>query len=135
MAADRRRPYDRQEALARYQERRRQEMEAEQARRDRIRRRKEKQEESRELAKGPIDLPFCLLVILLRISLLIILLWVSLLIVLLSVSLLIIILIWHNFPPYLTFYWSHFYIINNIIKCTTDQLIFMVLFLFFQSIP
>ncbi|MBR5471828.1 MAG: putative lipid II flippase FtsW [Oscillibacter sp.] len=40
-------------------------MEAEQARRDRIRRRKEKQEESRELAKGPIDLPFCLLVLLL----------------------------------------------------------------------
>ena len=65
MAADSRRPYDRQEALARYQERRRQEMEAEQARRDRIRRRKEKQEESRELAKGPIDLPFCLLVLLL----------------------------------------------------------------------
>ena len=65
MAADRRKPYDRQEALARYQERRRQEMEAEQARRDRIRRRKEKQEESRELAKGPIDLPFCLLVLLL----------------------------------------------------------------------
>lgn len=65
MAVDRRRPYDRQEALARYQERRRQEMEAEQARRDRIRRRKEKQEESRELAKGPIDLPFCLLVLLL----------------------------------------------------------------------
>ncbi len=65
MAVDRRRPYDRQEALARYQERRRQEMEAEQARRERIRRRKEKQEESRELAKGPIDLPFCLLVLLL----------------------------------------------------------------------
>lgn len=65
MAVDRRRPYDRQEALARYQERRRQEMEAEQVRRDRIRRRKEKQEESRELAKGPIDLPFCLLVLLL----------------------------------------------------------------------
>jgi cell division protein FtsW len=51
--------------LARYQERRRQEMEAEQARRERARRRREKQEESHELAKGPIDLPFCLLVLLL----------------------------------------------------------------------
>lgn len=65
MAVDRRRSYDRQEALARYQERRRQEMEAEQARRERARRRREKQEESHELAKGPIDLPFCLLVLLL----------------------------------------------------------------------
>ena len=65
MAEDRRRSYDRQEALARYQERRRREQEAENARRERIRRRKEKEQESRELAKGPIDLPFCMLVLLL----------------------------------------------------------------------
>lgn len=59
------RDYDRKQAQARYEERRRQEMQAEQARRERIQRRKEKEAESRELAKGPIDLPFCLLVLLL----------------------------------------------------------------------
>ncbi len=56
-----RRPYNRKEALARYEERRRQE----EAKREMARARKRKQEESRELAKGPIDLPFCLLVLLL----------------------------------------------------------------------
>ena len=59
------RAYDRKQAQARYEERRRQEMQVEQARRERIQRRKEKEAESRELAKGPIDLPFCLLVLLL----------------------------------------------------------------------
>lgn len=39
--------------------------EVEQARRERMRQRLEKEEESRELAKGPIDLPFCLLTLLL----------------------------------------------------------------------
>ena len=42
-----RRPLSREEALARQ---------------ERQRLRKEKEQESRELAKGPIDLPFCLLV-------------------------------------------------------------------------
>ncbi|MCF2663909.1 putative lipid II flippase FtsW [Oscillibacter valericigenes] len=51
--------------MDRYQERKRREQEAEQARRERVQRRKEKEAESRELAKGPIDLPFCLLVLLL----------------------------------------------------------------------
>lgn len=46
----RRRPMTREEALARQQ---------------RMQRLREKEEESRELARGPIDLPFCLLVILL----------------------------------------------------------------------
>lgn len=50
MAQQRRRPMSREEALAR-QERQRQ--------------LREKEQESRELARGPIDLPFCLLVILL----------------------------------------------------------------------
>ena len=45
-----RRPMSREEALARQ---------------ERQRLRKEKEQESRELAKGPIDLPFCLLVLLL----------------------------------------------------------------------
>ena len=58
-------PAERQAAMERYQERKRREQEAEQARRERIQRRKEKEAESRELAKGPIDLPFCLLVLLL----------------------------------------------------------------------
>ena len=53
------------EAMERYERRKRQEQEAEQARREMIQRRKEKQAESRELAKGPIDLPFLLLVLLL----------------------------------------------------------------------
>ena len=57
--------YDRERSRARYEERRRQEQQAEQARRERVQRRKEKEAESRELAKGPIDLPFCLLVLLL----------------------------------------------------------------------
>ena len=65
MANYQRRQYDRDEALERYRERRRQEAEAERARKEREQRLKEKQEESRELAKGPIDLPFCLLVLLL----------------------------------------------------------------------
>ena len=56
---------ERQAAMDRYQERKRREQEAEQARRERVQRRKEKEAESRELAKGPIDLPFCLLVLLL----------------------------------------------------------------------
>ena len=46
----RRRPMSREEALARQ---------------ERLRLRKEKEQESRELARGPIDLPFCLLVLLL----------------------------------------------------------------------
>ena len=58
-------PAERQAAMDRYQERKRREQEAEQARRERIQRRKAKEAESRELAKGPIDLPFCLLVLLL----------------------------------------------------------------------
>ena len=58
-------PAERQAAMDRYQERKRREQEAEQARQERIQRRKEKEAESRELAKGPIDLPFCLLVLLL----------------------------------------------------------------------
>ena len=58
-------PAERQAAMDRYQERKRREQEAEQARRERVQRRKEKEAESRELAKGPIDLPFCLLVLLL----------------------------------------------------------------------
>ena len=58
-------PAERQAVMDRYQERKRREQEAEQARRERIQRRKEKEAESRELAKGPIDLPFCLLVLLL----------------------------------------------------------------------
>ena len=58
-------PAERQAAMDRYQERKRREQEAEQARRERIQRRTEKEAESRELAKGPIDLPFCLLVLLL----------------------------------------------------------------------
>ncbi|MDO4315999.1 MAG: putative lipid II flippase FtsW [Oscillospiraceae bacterium] len=49
-AAPRRRPMSREEALARQERRQRQQ---------------EKERESRELAKGPIDLPFCLLVLLL----------------------------------------------------------------------
>ena len=64
MAAPRR-PYDRDEARARYQERRRREIEAENARKERLRYQQEKREESKVLAKGPIDLPFCLLVLLL----------------------------------------------------------------------
>ena len=58
-------PAERQAAMDRYQERKRREQEAERARRERVQRRKEKEAESRELAKGPIDLPFCLLVLLL----------------------------------------------------------------------
>ena len=58
-------PAERRAAMERYEVRKRQEQEAEQARRERVRRRKEKEAESRELAKGPIDLPFCLLVLLL----------------------------------------------------------------------
>jgi len=65
MAAQRRRAYDRKEAMARYEERKRREQEAEKARQERIRLREEKREESRELARGPIDLPFCLLVLIL----------------------------------------------------------------------
>ncbi len=56
-----RRTYNQRQALSRYEERRRQE----EARREMLQRRREKEQESRELAKGPIDLPFCLLVLLL----------------------------------------------------------------------
>ena len=67
MAPERRRPSQRsqREAMARYEARKREEQKAEQARREHARWRKEKQAESRELAKGPIDLSFCLLVLLL----------------------------------------------------------------------
>ena len=68
MVPERRRPSSarsQREAMARYETRKRQEQQAEQARRERIRRREEKEAESRELARGPIDLPFCLLVLLL----------------------------------------------------------------------
>ena len=65
MALQERRPYDRDEARARYAERRRREMEAERKRKERLQYQKEKREESKELARGPIDLPFCLLVLLL----------------------------------------------------------------------
>ena len=68
MAPERRRPSSarsQREAMARYETRKRQEQQAEQARRERIQRREEKEAESRELARGPIDLPFCLLVLLL----------------------------------------------------------------------
>ena len=56
-----RRTYNQRQALSRYEERRRQE----EARREMLQRRREKEQESRELAKGPMDLPFCLLVLLL----------------------------------------------------------------------
>ena len=56
-----RRTYNQRQALSRYEERRRQE----EARREMLQRRREKEQESRELAKGPIDLPFCLLLLLL----------------------------------------------------------------------
>ena len=68
MAPERRKPSSARSAraaMARYEERKRLEQQAEQARRERIQRRREKEAESRELAKGPIDLPFCLLVLLL----------------------------------------------------------------------
>ena len=68
MAPERRRPSSARaarEAMGRYEERKRLEQQAEQARRERLQRRKDKEAESRELAKGPIDLPFCLLVLLL----------------------------------------------------------------------
>lgn len=68
MAPERRRPSSarsQREAIARYEARKRQEQQAEQARRERIQRREEKEAESRELARGPIDLPFCLMVLLL----------------------------------------------------------------------
>ena len=68
MAPERRRPSSARsarEAMARYEERKQLEQQAEQARRERLQRRKDKEAESRELAKGPIDLPFCLLVLLL----------------------------------------------------------------------
>ena len=68
MAPERRRPSSARsarEAMARYEERKQLEQQAEQARRERLQRRKDKAVESRELAKGPIDLPFCLLVLLL----------------------------------------------------------------------
>ncbi len=58
-------PAERQAAMDRYQERKRREQEAEQRQQELRQRRLEKQAESRELAKGPIDLPFCLLVLLL----------------------------------------------------------------------
>ena len=61
----RRTNYDREAARARYEERRRQEKAAEEARREKIRWRNRKLEESYQLARGPIDLPFCLLVLLL----------------------------------------------------------------------
>lgn len=53
--------YDRRELQRRNEERRRQE----EKRREMIQRRKAKEQESRELARGPIDLTFCLLVLLL----------------------------------------------------------------------
>ena len=56
-----RRTYNQRQALSRYEERRRQE----EARREMLQRRREKEQESRNWAKGPIDLPFCLLVLLL----------------------------------------------------------------------
>ena len=56
-----RRTYNQRQALSRYEERRRQE----EARREMLQRRREKEQESRDLAQGPIDLPFCLLVLLL----------------------------------------------------------------------
>ena len=67
MVPERRRPSQRsqREAMARYEARKREEQRAEQARREHAQWRKEKQAESRELAKGPIDLSFCLLVLLL----------------------------------------------------------------------
>jgi len=65
MTQNRRKAYDQRAAMARYQERKRREQAAEQARRERQQWRLEKEQESRELAKGPIDLPFCLLVVLL----------------------------------------------------------------------
>ena len=65
MAPERRRSASARAAMARYEERKRLEQQAEQARRERLQRRKDKEAESRELAKGPIDLPFCLLVLLL----------------------------------------------------------------------
>lgn len=61
VAYPQRRPYNQREALERYQER----LRREEAKRERARVRREKQEESKALAKGPIDLPFCLLVLLL----------------------------------------------------------------------
>lgn len=51
----------RSEGRSQWEERRRQE----EARREMLQRRREKEQESQELAKGPIDLPFCLLVLLL----------------------------------------------------------------------
>ena len=51
----------RPEGRSQWEERRRQE----EARREMLQRRREKEQESQELAKGPIDLPFCLLVLLL----------------------------------------------------------------------
>ena len=68
MTPERRRPSSaqtRRAAMERYEERKRLEQQAERARSERIQRRKEKEAESRELARGPIDLPFCLLVLLL----------------------------------------------------------------------
>ena len=67
MVPERRRPsqQSQREAMARYEARKRAEQQAEQARREHAQWRKEKQAESRELAKGPIDLSFCLLVLLL----------------------------------------------------------------------
>ena len=62
---NRRSSYDRKAAMERYEARKRQEQAAQEARRERLRHRQEKEEESRELAKGPIDLPFCLLVLML----------------------------------------------------------------------
>ena len=62
---NRRSSYDRKVAMERYEARKRQEQAAQEARRERLRHRQEKEEESRELAKGPIDLPFCLLVLML----------------------------------------------------------------------
>ena len=58
-------PRERREAMARYEARKQREQQAEQARREHARWRKEKQAESRELARGPMDLSFCLLVLLL----------------------------------------------------------------------
>ena len=72
MAEKRRRSFNQQEALERYERRKRQEekarleeVERKRRNKERLARRREKEEESRELAKGPIDLPFCLLVLLL----------------------------------------------------------------------
>ena len=64
MAKIQRRPVGRGETTAKTR-RRPMSREEQLARQERMQKRREKEQESRELARGPIDLPFCLLVILL----------------------------------------------------------------------